>query len=327
MGGDERRRRRRKEGRGRGRRGRGESDNLHTDGGEHFRALLNSGVKILDLQNPPAPTIGVWALYESLQTICLSEETCKDIKQRKLTSGHWRPDPNCVGIDKWNQYLVADTTEYVDSETYDIAFSILLNGDCSKEAVDKLTNGPNSLFGRDAPAINGMRGDVGGLASGSPGVATPAPAVAAPKQKGKRKPANPEASEAAATGDGGVAVEVEPVEVIDKARALLALLKKDISAARGYHVSLKGLDVSDILVDQCLKIAVSLEGCYEKLQAIVKEKKNKETDYITIVQECATTREKWADRASYCKAVLSANGVTKIAKKKPAQNGDESGAA
>ena len=105
-----------------------------------------------------------------------------------------------------------------------------------------------------------------------------------------------------------------PSQPIDKAKRLLALVKKDISASRTYHVQLTGLNCSEQLKQQALESATRLEGVYTDLSTLILEKKKKMSDYCDVVQEAAAAREEWADRISYCKALVSANGMHKVAK-------------
>jgi hypothetical protein len=58
-----------------------------------------------------------------------------------------------------------------------------------------------------------------------------------------------------------------------------------MTSARGYHVSLKGLDVSDQLVEQALQSSNELERCYSEISKLVCEKKNTDIEYLQSVTD------------------------------------------
>ena len=62
----------------------------------------------------------------------------KAIKQEKLRTGHWRADPNTPTVEKWNQFLIADSTEFYDDQVFNVAFELLARGTCDEDTLATL---------------------------------------------------------------------------------------------------------------------------------------------------------------------------------------------
>ena len=230
-----------------------------------------------------------------------------DLKQRKYKSGQWRSDPDVPDKELWNQFVVNTSTEFFSEQVHQIAWQILVTGDCDLDAVKALTTGSGAFAeGQDTPALPGMSSAAtAALMSGAP-VSSPA----GPKAGGRKPPkaagaavaaaaapgaATPAAGPAAAAGAAGPAAaagaapgeppaEGAPVakelakSALEKAKDLLGKVSKEIQLSHGYSVQLKGLNVSGELVDQCKACSDELSKAYHALQQLVKDKKDTDED-------------------------------------------------